>query len=304
MKVLLAIDGSSHADLALDLVANVRWPDETVIRVAEAVRAHPFGVPWPVPVTVEADMMEGDLRADAERTLDDARARLERLGLSVESVVLHGRAATAIVDEAKAMAADLIVVGSRGHGTIESMLLGSVSAEVIDHAPVPVLVARGHRIGHVILAWDGSSCATRAADLLRMWPIFRGASVRVVAVADVDVPWWTGFPEPGSAELMPMYIEAAEASRKRCGELAQTMVMGLRRAGLQAEVDRREGDPAAELLSAARSPHADLIVLGTHGRTRLARLVLGSVARNVIRHASCSILVVREREAAAASGAA
>ena len=63
--------------------------------------------------------------------MQEAHARLTRPGLTVESAVLRGRPAAAIVDDASRMAADLMVVGSRGHGTIESMLLGSVSAEVM-----------------------------------------------------------------------------------------------------------------------------------------------------------------------------
>ena len=61
------------------------------------------------------------------------------------------------------MAADLVVVGHRGHGRWESILLGSVSAEVVDHAPCPVLVARDERLGPIILADDRSSHA-RAAE--------------------------------------------------------------------------------------------------------------------------------------------
>jgi nucleotide-binding universal stress UspA family protein len=107
------------------------------------------------------------MSAKADGTVHEARGRLTRPGLNVEAIVLRGRPATAIVDQARGMQADLVVVGSRGHGMIESMLLGSVSAEVIDHASAPVLVARGRRIERVVLGWDGSSCASRAADLLR-----------------------------------------------------------------------------------------------------------------------------------------
>ena len=159
---------------------------------------------------------------------------------------------------------------------------------------MPVLVARGGRIDRVVLAWDGSSCASRAADLLHTWPIFAGSSVRVVTVADIGIPWWTGFPEAGSAELMPIYVEAADASRRQHDQLAREMTAELQAAGLSAEADRREGDAATEILAAASASNADLIVMGTRGRTGLARLVLGSVARNVLQHASCSVLVVRE----------
>ena len=72
------------------------------------------------------------------------------------------------------------------------------------------------------------------------------------------------------------------------------MTAGLLAAGLSAEADRSEGDAATEILAAAAASDADLIVIGTHGRTGLARLVLGSVARNVLQHATCSVLIVRE----------
>jgi len=296
MRVLVAIDGSVAGGLAVDLVADVPWPRGTEILVAEAVEtgAGLFGGPWPALALVQADTLEAELRAEAERTVAEAGGRLARPDLKAEGVVLRGRPATAIVDRARNMNADLIVVGSRGHGTIESMLLGSVSAEVIDHAASPVLVARGVGIDRVLLAWDGSSSAARAADVLR-WPIFVGSSVRVVSVADVEVPWWIGFPEPNSPELIPVYLDAAEASRKQSEQLAREMTAQLQAAGLEADADRREGDAATEILAAANGWKANLVVLGTHGRTGLGRLVLGSVARNVLQHAACSVLVVREQ---------
>ena len=297
MRVLVAIDGSAPAALSLDLVADIDWPGGSTIRVAQAIETSSgsFGGPWPSIAMIETDQLEADLQAEAERNVTEARTRLERPGLTIESAVLRGRPSSAIVGEARAMAADLIVMGSRGHGTIESMLLGSVSVEVIDHSPIPVLVARGRGLGRVVLAWDGSSCASRAADLVCHWPIFCRAEVHVLAVAEITVPWWTGFPEPGSPELMPMYLEAANASRQERNELADEMTRRLEAAGLRVEEDHREGAAATQLLAAAREWTADMIVLGTHGRTGLARLVIGAVARNVLHHAPCSILIVPER---------
>ena len=297
MRVIVAIDGSVAAGLAVDLVAHVAWPSGTKILVAEAVEtgAALFGGPWPALAMVQADTLEAELRAEAGRTVSEARGRLARPGLNVEGAVLHGRPATAIVERARRMGADLIVVGSRGHGTIESMVLGSVSAEVIDHATSPVLVARGTGIDRVVLGWDGSSSAAGAADLLCRWPIFAGSSVRVVSVADVGVPWWTGFPEPDSPQLIPVYLDAANASRERSAQLAREMAARLQAAGVEAEADPREGDAATGILNAATGWGANLVVLGTHGRTGLGRLVLGSVARNVLHNATCSVLVVREQ---------
>jgi nucleotide-binding universal stress UspA family protein len=296
MRVLIAIDGSEPASIAVDLVANAAWPPGTEIVVAKAVVTGPdlFGGPWPALATFQADQIEAELRDQARRTVAAARERLERPGQTVEAVVLPGRPATAIVDKARAMRADLIVVGSLGHGTIESMLVGSVSAEVVDYAAGPVLVARGRRIERVVLAWDGSDGARRAADLLRTWPILAGSAVRVVSVADFGIAWWTGFPESGSSESVATYVEAKEASRGQHEVLARDMAAELQASGLSADAERREGDAATEILAAASAYGADIIVMGTRGRTGLARLVLGSVARNVLQHANCSVLVVRK----------
>ena len=296
MRVLVAIDGSAPSATAIDLVAGVAWRPGTELIVAEAVEsgAGLFGGSWPALALVEAKSLEADIRAEAERTVQEALGRLARPGLNVDAVVLRGRPAGAIIDRARAMQADLIIVGSRGHGRIESMLLGSVSAELIDHAPIPVLVARNPRVGRILLAWDGSPAASRAAEMVRTLPIFAGASVRVVTVADIEVPWWTGFPQPGSAELMPIYLEAADASRSERDRLAREMTTRLQAAGLSAEADVREGDAATQILAAASAATSDLIVMGSHGRTGLAPLVLGSVARNVLQHATCSVLVARQ----------
>jgi nucleotide-binding universal stress UspA family protein len=300
MRVLLAIDGSAPAAQAIDLAAGVRWPDGTTIRVAQAVAtgAELFGGPWPALALVQSEELEAELRAEADTTVRQAAARLARAGLTVETAVLTGRPGTAIVDAARTLNADLVVLGSRGHGTIESMLLGSVSAEVIDHSPTPVLVARASGFGRVVLAWDGSSCAARAADLVRTWPIFAGTSVRAVSVSDVGVAWRTGFAEFENVDLMPLYTEAVEASRRQHEKLARELAAQLVAAGRSAEADVREGDAAAEILAAAKEADADLIVIGTHGRTGLERLLLGSVARNVLHHAACSVLVVRETASA------
>jgi nucleotide-binding universal stress UspA family protein len=69
--------------------------------------------------------------------------------------------------------------------------------------------------------------------------------------------------------------------------------MRLRRAGLEADAEVREGDPAHEIVLSARHHGAGLVVVGTRGQTGLRRLILGSVARKVLLHAPCSVLIVR-----------
>ena len=296
MRVLLATDGSPAAGTAVDLMASVTWPPGTRIEVVASVETElpSFGGPWPAIAAGQIAEVQAAHRVEAKRSVDEACARLAAPDLEVGSAVLLGRPATTIVEAARKVAADLIVVGSRGHGTIERMLLGSVSAEVIDHATTPVLVARGTALQRVVLAWDGSSGAARAAELLARWPIFGRCEIRVVSVAEGPIPWWAGFSVAGTPELVPMYGEAAHASRTRHEALARSQATDLQSAGMNAGAELREGDAATELVAAANAWHADLIVMGTHGRTGLARLVMGSVARNLLHHAPCSVLVVRE----------
>jgi nucleotide-binding universal stress UspA family protein len=296
MRVLVAIDGSAAADRAVELAANVDWPAGSRITVLTATEtgADVYAVPTPALTTTQVGELEERVRQEAERIVAEARTRLERNDLDVAGEALVGRPASTIIDRAGGLEVDLVVVGSRGHGTIASMVLGSTSAEVIDHAPAPVLVARGARISRVVLAWDGSSSAGIGGELLRTWPIFADSEIRVVSVADRAAPWWAGVPDPAAPALIPVFEDADQASRAQHDELAKRMAGELGDAGRRAEPERRSGDPAAQVLEAAAAFEADLIVIGTHGRTGLKRLVLGSVARNVVQHATCSVLVVRE----------
>lgn len=293
MRVLVAIDGSACADVAVELTAAIPWPAGTSVHVTEVVEtgAGLYGNVYAAELVLQVESLEEDVRREAADAVARTVARLREAGLDATGDVLRGRPSAAIVQAAKDLDVDLIVVGSRGHGAIESMLLGSVSAEIVDHSSVPVLVARGTSLRRVVLAWDGSAAARKAADLLRRWPVFAGSAVRVVSVTDIEVPWWTGFPVAGSLESMALYVTSTEAARAQHEVLAREMAAELATANLVATAEPREGDAATELIHAAAAATTDVIVLGTHGRTGLVRMLLGSVARNVLQHARTSVLI-------------
>jgi nucleotide-binding universal stress UspA family protein len=195
------------------------------------------------------------------------------------------RRATKILESAQAMDADLIVVGSRGHGTIASMVLGSVAAEVADLAECPVLVARGSELNRIVLGVDDSEFSRMAESLISDWAIFADAAVEVTHVVQRTLPWIVGL-APG------VYVPPDTGAEER--EVATSATERLSRAGRRAFGRTLGGDPAAGLIATAREIGADLIVVGTHGRTGLNRAVFGSVARNVMLHAPCSVLIVRK----------
>jgi nucleotide-binding universal stress UspA family protein len=188
MKAIIGTDASACAQVAVDLVAGLPWPEGSTLRIVSVLDVLGFYGPF---IGWSSDVAE--LEADLDHTLHAKGAeyaeRLAAPGRTVEQQVLSGRPSTVLCDEAHSLGADLIVVGSRGHGPISSMLLGSVSAEVVDHAARPVLVARGRHIERVLLATDGSDHAFTAETLLRTWPIFSGARVDVISVAPPEHDW-------------------------------------------------------------------------------------------------------------------
>jgi nucleotide-binding universal stress UspA family protein len=294
MRVLLAYDGSRDAQQAANLVAATAWPPGSTVRVIGVIEpAVLAATAWPTAMPdyfAEADQQLTDYYTNE---LAEVVKRLEATERAVESAVLRGRPATAIVDEAAAFAADLVVVGSRGRGAIGSLILGSVSGEVVDHAPCPVLIARGSTVTRVVFATDGSAVAASAQQVLTAWPMFRSIPIRVVSVADVIEPWHPGIAPTMYAQVIEAQARDLEQARSDHERIANESAEALRGAGLDATAETRVGDAAAQIIAASVAWGADLIVLGSRGRTGLTRLVLGSVARNVVHGSATSTLVVR-----------
>ena len=297
MRILLATDGSRAADQARDLVAALPWREGGRVRIVSVAptRTDLLGVPWVVDVQPDADRIEDEALRVHRDALETAQREISsaRLDVVIEPILVRGRAASAIVEEARSMPADLIVVGHRGHGRWESMLLGSVSSEVVDHAPCPVLVARDERLGPIVFADDGSPSARHAEAVLTSWPLFTGLPVTVLTVAEEHFPGGFALTPLLYPEAMAQYIESThelEQSRRAENEAAAAR---LRSGGFHVTPLVRQGDPAHEIVAEARAREAGLIVVGTRGQSGLQRLILGSVARNVLLHAPCSVLIVR-----------
>jgi nucleotide-binding universal stress UspA family protein len=296
MRILYATDGSGPANVALELIRGIGWPEGTIIRVVTTMPMgiESYGLSW---ATATADTIQhgGDeVRKHYEDIVDHAVRELAQPGVVVERLLLHGRPASAIVDEAREWQADLVVVGHRGRGTIGSMVLGSVSAEVVDHAPCPVLVVRRATVQSIVFATDGSPSARHAEELLARWPLFGDAPIRVVAVAPTTAPWAFGMAMDVAADAIDAYAADIEEARRARRPVADDAATRLREAGRLARSEVLDGEPAAAIVATLEAYGDDVVVLGSRGHTGLARLLLGSVARNVLIHAPSSVLIVRE----------
>ena len=142
MKILLAVDGSSHSQEAVDEVARRPWPSRSTVRVLSVIQ------PYPPPATefVLAGATAEDIRrqqtADAEQLTARAADAVKAADVSAETAVREGDPRSAIVDEADEWGADLIVVGSHGRTGVKRWLLGSVAGAIVSHAPCSVEVVR------------------------------------------------------------------------------------------------------------------------------------------------------------------
>jgi len=290
MRILLALDGSPSSIQARNLVASLSWPPGSVLRVVWAYE-QPIdwmghigaGMPW----VGDADDAVRDSLSNA---LDRLAAPLHRRGWQVETSVVEGRPAPAILQSAHALDAELIVLGSRGRGPLGT-LLGSVSAEVANHATCPVLIARSDHVAQLLVATDGSTSARTIPAVLAAWGIARGLRAETLTVIpghanDRLLAELHGGPDALAADEHQAEVEAHLA-------LAEESARELRGFGVNATPIVRAGDPAHEIVDAATDFGTDLIVTGSRGRSGLESLLLGSVAQRVLLHAPCSVLILR-----------
>jgi len=145
MKILLAVDGSTYSDMAVEEVAKRPWPEPSEIRVVSAAETPimPGMEPW-APSPDYFETVERSAKEAATMVVQRALGKLKAVGdtLTISSEVIPGPPAQVIVEEAERWGADLIVIGSRGLGAWSRLLLGSVSNSVVHHAKCSVEIVR------------------------------------------------------------------------------------------------------------------------------------------------------------------
>lgn len=150
MKFLVAVDGSDAGKHAIELAVRLADPHQAslaLLTVIEPVTDYywPGVLPTGEPIPQQAfpvEQMEQARRSVAEAVLAQARARCETAGLPCETHIEIGAPRHAICEVAEREPFDLLIIGSRGLGSVQRLMLGSVSDYVIHHAPCPVLVVR------------------------------------------------------------------------------------------------------------------------------------------------------------------
>ena len=248
---------------------------------------------------------------DGNHALAPARRNAETLGIGFETRFAEGRqmgVGDGIVQVCMEENCDLIVMGTHGREGIEHFLLGSVAERVTRQAHVPVMLIRTPRdtkmntekplkLEHVLVAIDGSLQSQQALMTANNLSAKLGLSLEVLHVIP-DLPPLTGYT---GLEFAPM-IDYDRYEKDLAAESQAIIADALKQLeALSAKVSdvRSSSVPAKGLilgeriLQTAQAHGADLIVLGTHGRSGIERLLLGSVAQSVSHHSNIPVLLVR-----------
>jgi nucleotide-binding universal stress UspA family protein len=235
--------------------------------------------------------------AAAETPLEELalkmRSRLKEVAESsalsqvqVETDVRLGKPFVELISTCRSWQADLLVVGATAHG--EERFLGSTGERVSRKAPVPVLIAkRDLPVGPktILIPLDFSAYSKQAAE--EALALARGFGGRTVFLHVLDIRYI--YPTAYGAEAVLLPPVSPEDLEPDWQEFLQDLPLG----GLTWEKQTREGRAAQIIAEVAAEIGADLVVIGTHGRTGLAHMLLGSVAEQVLRTTRCSVLTVR-----------
>lgn len=258
----------------------------------------------PLPVAVGAGpFME---REQIALGSEELQRQIERLGLSAPELagsrVLVGAPYRTLTETAQQIAADLIVVGATGSGPFAAELLGSTADRVLRKAPCPVLIARdGLRVPprRVLAPVDLSTLSGDAfrCGLHLLEQLADRGEVQVQAV------YAHSLLDALAARQRTVGTPLPEIERSIAGELCRFVLENRTEAPFSIETAVLPGEARTEILRELAEHPVDLLILGTHGRGGLDRLVLGSVASTVVRKAPCSVLVISP-EAALAEGIA
>ena len=277
-KILVCTDGSPDSEGAITAALNLAKTTGSTLYLLEVLfylAGYELQAPDTLaPPMVNLELMQAQETAAKER-LEAWKAEAAGEGVTLEPRVRSGSSAyEGILEEAGELRPDLIIMGRHGYTGLTRLLMGSVTARVIGHSPCNVLVVPREvplSFKRLLVASDGSPFSEAAwTEALSLAKTMGSDLVGVsVAASDRDIPAAT------------QVVRGLEESASQQGIALDTMIP--------------MGRPEEGIVKAADFKGASLIIVGSHGRTGLKRLLMGSVAERVIGDAKCPVLVVKKK---------
>lgn len=269
-KLLLSTDGSEFSEGAIREAINLAKTCSSklyVISVALEPDLREFADAYPV---TAVEKLEIAIR----QHLESLKERAEKDGVVCEIIEARGSEPYQhIIDEAAKNNVEMIIMGRRGRTGLMRLMMGSVTARTIGHAPCKVIVvprAAKLTFERILIATDGSIYSELAFREAISIAKRTGGSLIALSVAKRDENL------PVAKESVGMVKEAAEKE------------------GIKVETLTLKGEPYEVIINTAEQKNAGLIVVGSHGRTGIEKLLMGSVTERVIGHAACAVLVARK----------
>lgn len=278
-RIVVGVDGSDPA------VAALAWSVRVARRAGGRVEAVTVATHMPLATPMGAVFDAGDEALElAARAQEHTLARVDHDGVDIDTVVQDGQPSGVLLGTAEE--ADLLVLGTHGHGAVESALLGSIGRQVVTHAVCPTVLVP-HDPGQlrtIVVGVDGSEEALHAlrwaADLARAVD----ATIEVVtayhyAPVGIGSPWVPAVPMIGEQDMRVAATQVVAAAVDRAGA-----------ADVVTERTVLEGGAALRLRG--RAQDADLLVVGSRGQGGFTGLLLGSVSRRCLSHPVGPVAVV------------
>lgn len=290
-RIVVPTDFSETSETAVKLAVEVGVYYQSNLDVVNVVDATVYayaGYPFA--------SLSKELMTSAEAALQRLKLPAGAESLQVNRFILSGTVATEIAEHANRHKADLIVVGTHGRGVVGRFLLGSVADRVLHEAKVPVLITKAPagKIKHpkkktkpfrkVLFPTDFSDTANKALKRAIAITEDMDAELYVLHIVD-DTLISTHVPEERKMILTELRRHALDQMR---ATLPSELMANFETIGAV-----RRGEPGKQISAYAESMGCDLIVMGSHGRTGVERVLLGSIADKVVRRAKCAVLIER-----------
>ena len=293
MKILIGVDGSASSLDAVRMVGQLVDPSRDEV----AIYFSPME-------------LEKRLLGRSRRIIDGAAAALFEEACSllpggfakpIEMIASSKSAAVGLLEAAAGWHADLLVVGARGHGSVERLLLGSVSRAVVHGASLPVLVVRGvtpaDRGLKALVCHHPASAATIAALIGRLrWPVTAVGSVIGVTESLLagPLPAWLEktVRDPDTAAIADAWQHEHDRDVAAIGTSLKTFQSTLPSAFHAQAPIIVEGNPGEQILARSKQDGVDLIVIGRTPSDTLTRWLLGSTSEAVLTNAAASVLII------------
>ncbi len=290
-RILVATDFSEYSKVALDSCLGASKCMKTKLYVLHTIEKFPHDYVHLLSSTTHSNMKQ----KLEEEAMGKIKAMLPKELLESENIVpivRFGKPFLEIIKIAKEKDVDLMVIGTHGRAGVDRVILGSVAERVVRKAGCSVMVVRSKKyVGfkRIIVPIDFSDCSRKALEHSTATARAHNSKLTILHVYEESFiePYVRAANSEEEAEEIIKEIE--QVNESKYDEFLNTIDLS----GVEYEKLLKKGIPETEIVAIAMEQQANLIVMGTHGRSGIKHILVGSTAEEVVRNVPCDIIVVK-----------